>query len=48
MAQKLKVIESPTLRGIVNMINELSIDKDTIVHITKENGIHILLYYGED
>lgn len=48
MEKKLKVLESPTLRNIVNMINELGIIKEDIVHITKENGIHILMYYGKE
>lgn len=43
----MKVIESPTLRGIVNIANELNIKKEDIVAIENKNDIHLLIYYGE-
>lgn len=45
---KLKALKSDTLRGIVDNVNELNVKREDIVYFTKENGIHILLYYGKD
>lgn len=39
-------ITSPTIRGIVNIANELSIKREDIVALTKEGNEHILVYYG--
>lgn len=41
----LTAITSPTIRGIVNIANELAIQKEDIVLITKESNEYILLYY---
>ena len=41
----LTAITSPTIRGIVNITNELAIQKEDIVLITKESNEYILLYY---
>lgn len=39
-------ISSPTIRGIVNIAKELSIQKEDIVTLTKESNEYILIYYA--
>ena len=42
-------ITSSTIRGIVKSANKLSIKREDIVSLTKENNEYILMYYeGED
>ena len=43
----MKIIQSPTLRGIIEGANELNIKKEDIVALLKENEVHLLVYYGE-
>lgn len=44
----LKDIQAPTLRGIVKIANELNIQKDDVLYLSRENGIYIMLYYGKE
>ena len=46
MERKMRVIQSPTIRGIVDMANEIGITKEDVVHFTEKNGIQLLIYYG--
>lgn len=38
-------ITSPTIRGIVAIARELSIQREDIVTLTKESNEYILIYY---
>lgn len=42
----LTAITAPTIRGIVQIANKLSIKREDIVTLTKEGNQHILIYYG--
>lgn len=45
---KWKVIQSPTIRGIVDEANKLGIKKEDVILFTEKNGIQLLVYYGEE
>ena len=42
----LTAITAPTIRGIIQIANKLSIKREDIVTLTKEEGQYILVYYG--
>lgn len=48
MGREMRVLESSTLRGIVNAVNQMGIQKDDIVALETKNDIHLLIYYGEN
>lgn len=45
MKEYMTAITSNTIRGIVNKVNELQINKDKIVSLLNHNGQFILVYY---
>lgn len=46
---KLLTISGNTLRDVVDMANELGIEKDSIISILQNsNGTFTMTYYGED
>lgn len=46
MSKQLKVLEAPTLRGVVDKVNELKITREDIVQLLEKNEIYLLMYYG--
>lgn len=40
-------VNAPTLRAIVSAANDLSIQKEDIVCLTREGNEFILIYYGK-
>lgn len=42
-----KVVQSATIRGIVEEANKLGITKNDVIHFTEKNGMQLLVYYGE-
>lgn len=48
MEKKWRILQAPTLRHIVDNANELGLTKDDVIYFTQVNGIHLLVYYGEE
>lgn len=44
--QIMTAIISPTIRGIINRVNEVGVKKEEIVSLIKEGDQFILVYYA--
>jgi hypothetical protein len=42
------ILNEDTMRGLVNKANSLGIQKEDILHIQKENGYYVMVYWRHE